>query len=609
MGWGQLVSELVSAVCSKRLALVLVGLVAASVPVIAVSKSVVAASNVDVFGNGSTLSSPWWIASGTTVSQRYGCSDVPSPTIEPDSPPAWCVAPFNKSWHQGIDIPMNTGTPIISQVQGTIAASSSGVLGIRTNGGTIVYLLHGYPVGNFGTVGQTVRVGDEVLTSACVAPPGGSCTAPHLHFEIHASVVGELSVPTGPGDDVNPEGWLFRIPQPYGQQLTSWSAGDLGEFVQNGYPLSGVIYSSYGYSTGAWSGPWVFQDAPSGSGFYEYLSTDPVVISQSPNEWDAFALLTGGDLGWWSYANGPCNWQLISRPPGVTLNKDGRLTAVTRSDGHLDVFAEGSNKVIYHEAGIRTGSQGCAYTWYPWESLVMGLPPTPPQFQSEIVAVSSDDNNIYLVARDTVNSVWWTHLDNGSWNNWISIGGPVGSSSGDGLAAVAWRTWDPATGQFTRELDIFARSLDPRGAVPKSDLFNGRYTCATDVTCPSGWSGWLTDVSTQGRFVPSGQLVAVSWAPYRIDLFVRDQNYDSSDGWLWHNAYSANSLGSPGWTGYAGQTFYPPPNYMQAGHMGVVALGYGNIDIVAQFTLDRSIYRYAHLCYCNNTWIALPSGP
>jgi len=160
--------------------------------------------NTDIYEASSPISSPWWSGSALTVSQRYGCTTFLG---EPDLAPGFC--PFGyKKWHQGIDIPMNTGTAIYSQFDGTTVASQSGVLGFRTSAGNIVYLLHGYCVGAFCNIGQTVHVGDELITSACVPPSGGSCTAPHLHLEVHKSVVGELSVPTGPGDDINPEEWL-----------------------------------------------------------------------------------------------------------------------------------------------------------------------------------------------------------------------------------------------------------------------------------------------------------------------------------------------------------------------------------------------------------------
>jgi hypothetical protein len=598
-------------------------LIVASVHIVVATRGAQASThgNTDMFeanSSGQYVTSTWFLNSTVLLSQRYGCSTV---SYELDPAPSWCPFGYNW-WHQGLDLPMSSPITVYSAVHGSVAAFATscltsgcalGYLAIRTDGGNVVYLLHGtpyYPFGGTGGsvyVGAPVNIGDKVYTTGS----NGHSTGIHLHFEVHQSVVGALTCTSCPGDDVNPEGWLYRPPASYGQQLTSWSAGDLGVFAQNGGSAS-AMYSSYGNSTGAWTGSWVFRDVPYGGGVPEYLATDPVVLSQSPNEWDAFAILQGGDLGWWSYANAQCTWQLVPHPPSVPLMS--KLTAVARYPGQLDVFALGTDGNIYHWYANDSGTPGCTtYTTHDWQADSNSSSGfyTGPSFVTEMVAVSSDDNNIFLVARDNVSYVWWTHLDNSVWHPWINIGGPVGNSVGNGIAAVAWRTSDPASGTLTRELNVFARSPDPRIGGPHSDLFNGRYTCTTlDDSCPSGWSGWLVDVSTHGAFVPSGQLVAVSWAPYRIDLFVRDQHYDSSDGWLWHNAYVANPLtGSLGWIGYGGQTFYPPNNYMEASHLAVVALGYGNIDIVAQLTTDRSTYAYWHLCYCSNTWSSLPSGP
>lgn len=137
-------------------------------------------------------------------------------SVEPDAAPSFCPYPYNAGWHQGIDIELNSGTTIYAQVTGTVAASVTsclsstcglGYLAIReTSSGRIIYLLHGSPTASYTQVGTPVAIGSPVYTTGT----NGLSTGPHLHFEVHNSVVGELSVPVGPGDDIDPESWLVR---------------------------------------------------------------------------------------------------------------------------------------------------------------------------------------------------------------------------------------------------------------------------------------------------------------------------------------------------------------------------------------------------------------
>ena len=60
------------------------------------------------------VASPWWGNTTYAISQRYGCT---SSGYEPDTAPSWCPS-YDTEWHQGIDIPMSTGTAIYSQVGG-----------------------------------------------------------------------------------------------------------------------------------------------------------------------------------------------------------------------------------------------------------------------------------------------------------------------------------------------------------------------------------------------------------------------------------------------------------------------------------------------------------
>jgi hypothetical protein len=433
----------------------------------------------------------------------------------------------------------------------------------------------------FSQPGTAVHVGDYIYDTGTLGLSSGY----HLHFEVRGPS-GDVPYSQGPWDDVNPEGWLFRIPQPYGQQLTSWSQGDLGEFVAS----AGSLYSANGYSPTFGQAPWISQGHASG----QPLTTDPVTVSQSDHEWDVFAIVQGGDLGWWSYVSGVCpSWVLFNRPfPSAPLLA---ATAVSRYSGYLDVFAVGSNGVIYQQIGRRYPQGGrCAYAWNGWQALTDG---GPPPFSSDIVAVSANDNNIYLVARAGT-ALWMTHFDGTGWSTWDSRGG--GRLVSGGLSAVAWAASGTDGSPYT-ELGVFVLGAD---IYNNQQLYDQTYYSGTD-----SWSGWHSDVSAAGLFTPTTDFVAVGWASYRIDFFVRDQQYGADQqghtfGWIWHIAYDAHITG---WTSYS-NLFAPPSEMVRGpGHLSVVTLGYPHIDLVAQATADRQVPpNYWHL---NVSWDPLAAGP
>lgn len=167
--------------------------------------------NIDGLEAGMQIKRAWWGGLSENVTQRYGCTSLGPPYEDP--PPSICnTPPNNQGWHQGIDIGVSSGTSITSQVAGTVVDSQTscldsgcglGRLAIKTGTGNIIYLLHGS-----STVGVNapVNVGDQIYTTGS----NGAATGPHLHFEVHTSVYGlsSLSANPGPGDDINPEGWL-----------------------------------------------------------------------------------------------------------------------------------------------------------------------------------------------------------------------------------------------------------------------------------------------------------------------------------------------------------------------------------------------------------------
>jgi len=100
-----------------------------------------------------------------------------------------------------------------------------GYLAIKEASGNVIYLLHGLPLGAYSQVGTLVSIGAQIYTTG----NNGSSNGPHLHFEVHNSVIGQLStIPNpGPGDDINPESWLGASGCPGADPATA-TAGSTG---------------------------------------------------------------------------------------------------------------------------------------------------------------------------------------------------------------------------------------------------------------------------------------------------------------------------------------------------------------------------------------------
>lgn len=88
------------------------------------------------------------------------------------------------SYHEGIDIRANAGTPVYAAREGVVIYSGRGIRGY----GNVVIVKH---KGGFATVYahnkfNTVRRGEKVKRGALLARVGatGRATGPHLHFEV-----------------------------------------------------------------------------------------------------------------------------------------------------------------------------------------------------------------------------------------------------------------------------------------------------------------------------------------------------------------------------------------------------------------------------------------
>jgi murein DD-endopeptidase MepM/ murein hydrolase activator NlpD len=92
-------------------------------------------------------------------------------------------------YHSGIDISVHPGTPVHAAAPGTVVAAGRvagyegyGILVAIDHGdGMVTIYAHLAKVST--SIGSVVNTGDEIGASGC----SGSCTGPHLHFEVRVN--------------------------------------------------------------------------------------------------------------------------------------------------------------------------------------------------------------------------------------------------------------------------------------------------------------------------------------------------------------------------------------------------------------------------------------
>ena len=208
------------------------------------------------------------------------------------------------------------------------------------------------------------------------------------------------------------------------------------------------------------------------------LTNAPSAASWSPGRYDVFARGTDGAL-WHRWYDG--RWHDWESLGGYLL---GAPAAVSLSPNRLDVFVRGLKNVMYHRWW--DGSR-----WHPWESLG-GL------LHSDPAASAAGPWDLDVFVKGSDGRIWnKSYDDSHRWHEWSAI--EPASYGYEGLAA-AYYTAD--------RLDLFA--VD-RGVVWQT-------TSADDY--------WV-DVMEPATSVPA----AVSWAPGRMDLFVRGAHGELSHAW------------------------------------------------------------------------------
>lgn len=127
---------------------------------------------------------------------RANAALVEAPTVAAVSSLNWPVqgpvtSGFGPRWgrmHNGLDIAANTGTPVLSSAPGTVlSAGPNGDFGnavlINHGGGLVTLYAHLNTINV--SKGQSVFTGNSLGSVGCT----GSCTGPHLHFEVRVNGV------------------------------------------------------------------------------------------------------------------------------------------------------------------------------------------------------------------------------------------------------------------------------------------------------------------------------------------------------------------------------------------------------------------------------------
>jgi hypothetical protein len=389
---------------------------------------------------------------------------------------------------------------------------------------------------------------------ACVLPLTRAVTAPGAKVAVVSRAPDSLSIAIVSGDGITYSGaWEQDKPDnppasplnaPNSNRKGLWrgwwsinggqteSSASIGLVARSPYQLDafvtgadGHIYtaawdSSLDIFDGAWRGWWpiLTGQAPAGA---------PVsAVSRDPNKLDAFVVAGDGHV--WTAAwdqnvtNGAWRgwWQVLN----LVAIAGGNVTAVSRGTRKLDIFAVGSDGVVYTAAWDQDVAQGAWRGWWP----VAGGRAIP---GARVHVVSRDPNKLDLFVIGTDGGVytaaWDQNVTNGMWRGWWRIGELV-SQLGGFVTAVSR---DP------NKLDVFAVGTD-----------GGVATAAWDQNvAESVWRGWWPIAGGQGA--PGSMVSAASRDLNKLDVFVI-----GNDGGVWTAAWDQN-VANGAWRGW-----WPVPN-------------------------------------------------
>ncbi len=185
------------------------------------------------------------------------------------------------------------------------------------------------------------------------------------------------------------------------------------------------------------------------------FTTAPVAAAwqqvQGQNRWDVFALGNDTALYHKAYTNSgwDAQWESIGAPfysaPAI----------VSWGAGRLDVFGIGNGNIIYHQYRDANGWAGT-----PWQSLLTTNLPTIPvgYFHSAPSVVSWGTGRLDVFALGSDNLIYHRWFDNNVWNstNWESLG----SQSMTGFAQGSFISAPAAVSMTSGRLDVFAVGQD-----------------------------------------------------------------------------------------------------------------------------------------------------
>ena len=259
-------------------------------------------------------------------------------------------------------------------------------------------------------------------------------------------------------------------------------------------------------------------------------------VASSSGRLDLFAHGTDGMV--WHMAFGGA-W---SRPENLSGVLGAGVAAASWGAGRLDVFTTKVDSGVYHK--VFDGSR-----WSEWEPLGGTASSAP-------TAVAWSAGRLDLFVRGTDNALYHKWYD-GRWSGWEWLGGALAS----GPAVASW-----AAGR----LDVFARGTDN---TLQHKWYDGR------------WSSWESLGVT-----PASELAAVSWGPNRIDVFAR-----GADNTLQHKWYDG---AWSGWESLGGQLTSSP---------AAASWGPDRIDVFARGA-DTALY---HKSFSGSwsDWTSLGSEP
>jgi Uncharacterized protein conserved in bacteria (DUF2334) len=259
------------------------------------------------------------------------------------------------------------------------------------------------------------------------------------------------------------------------------------------------------------------------------LTASPATVSWADGHIDVFARGTDNALWWRNSSDGGASWSAWSSLGGQLAATTGPAASSQRA-GQLDVFVIGSDQALWH----RSYNSG---TWSTWESLSG-------QFTASPAAVSWADGRIDVFGRGSDNALWHRSYNNSAWFTWESLGGQLAATTGPAVSS-----------QREGQLDVFAIGSDQA-------LWHRSYN-------NSAWSTWE---SLSGQFTASP--AAVSWADGRIDVFAR-----GTDNALWWRNSSDGGASWSAWSSLGGQlaaTTGPAASSQRAGQLDVFVIGSDN---------------------------------